>query len=207
MTQRLKSASWLTSIDFWLILAVMGATVYSVGSMLSEAGDAWGALRSVALAGAVVRFGYVLQSRPVGSKSWWTLFGGFVFVLAASTFYTWLFFCLALPDKWLTVTGISRSWLALALAFGTEAAAFWLAFLSHIAAPRIDRQKAEVGNDMMVTVTDSRRVAVKGQAQLTKAQFLALPNAVNMGWQDIAERAGASERTARRWLAEVKREK
>ncbi len=204
MTQRLKSASWLTSVDFWLILAVMGATVYSVGSMLSEAGDAWGALRSVALAGAVVRFGYVLQSRPVGSKSWWTLFGGFVFVLAASTFYTWLFFCLALPDKWLTMTGISRSWLALALAFGTEAAAFWLAFLSHVAAPKADRQKAETGNDMTVTVTDSRRVAVKGQ--LTKAQFLTMPDATNMDWQDIVQRAGTSERTARRWLAEAKAE-
>ncbi len=203
MTQRFKSVSWLFSIDFWLILAVMGATVYSVGSMLSEAGDAWGALRSVALTGAVVRFGYVLQSRTPGSRAWWTLFSGFVLVLAASTFYTWLFFALALPDRWLTVTGISRTWLALALAGGTDAAAFWLAFLSHVAAPKTDRQKAEVGSDMTVTVTDSRRVAVKGQ--LTKTQFLALPDATNMDWQDIVQRAGTSERTARRWLAMAKR--
>ncbi len=203
MTQRLKSASWLTSVDFWLILAVMGATVYSVGSMLSDAGDAWGTLRSVALAGAVVRFGYVLQSRTPGSKAWWTLFSGFVFVLAASTFYTWLFFCLALPDRWLAVTGIGRSWLALALALGTDAAAFWLAFLSHVAVPKVVTPKAESQNDMTVTVTDSRHVAVKGQ--LTKTQFLALPDATNMDWQDIVQRAGTSERTARRWLAMAKR--
>ncbi len=204
MTQRIKSISWLTSVDFWLILAVMGATVYSVGSMLSEAGDAWGALRSVALAGAVVRFGYVLQSRMPGSRAWWTLFSGFVFVLAASTFYAWLFFCLALPDRWLAVTGISRTWLALALAGGTDAAAFWLAFLSHVAAPRVIIPKVETGNGMTVTVTDSRRVAVKGQ--LTKAQYLALPGASDMEWQDIVQRAGSSERTARRWLAEAKAE-